>query len=478
VNGNGGLVWQAYAMGIWILGMALFAGLLLARMHKLRRWHREQVERRTVPPWFHELMVATARRIGLDRLPAIVFSEEAVTPAVYGAFRPVLLLPANYTEDLSREEAEHVLLHELAHLKRGDLWLHALGLLLQIVYWFNPLLIWARRQTRHVRELCCDLTIARHLKEKTVRYRKTLLNTARELLTESLEPGMGLLGVFEEPFRLVARLRWLETESWRRRKWGIAASCLVFLIMVPLVLPMAAVDPEAASDAAARSVTDLSLREETRWERYFLVFRTDSEVRSVSELWLGDGRAALLDDDHHLILDRHRNTFTWINPRDRTFVEARLPLDTAGLLSDELKRERGEGTFRTRVEPNGETRDVHGYPCDGYVVTQWEDREGTRHHHFTATVWATKEVEGDVTLAEQLLDHRRRLQPRDRRSIEELNKIRGVQVLLEFEGPGRFLVSERMIAEDVEIALKKPPRNVYEVPADYARKEQLTPADF
>ena len=66
-------------------------------------------------------LIDTSERLGLERVPAIVFSDEAVAPAVYGLFRPVLLLPADYTESLSPEEAEHVLLHELAHLKRGDL---------------------------------------------------------------------------------------------------------------------------------------------------------------------------------------------------------------------------------------------------------------------------------------------------------------------------------------------------------------------
>lgn len=486
-----GLVWQVHAMGIWMLGMALLAALLLLRMTKLRRWHREQEEKKTIPPWFHALMVQVARRIDLDRLPAIVFSEDAVTPAVYGAFRPVLLLPADYTDKLSREDAEHVLLHELAHLKRGDLWLHGLFLLLQVVYWFNPLLIWARKQTRHVRELCCDLTIANLLREKTVGYRKTLLNTTRELLTESLEPGMGLLGVFEEPFRLVARLRWLEKQTWNHRKWMITTSFLVLLIMVPFVLPMAAVDPErtgsmareadklrTTQDAAVPSGTELYFREETRWERYVLFLRTDFEIRSVGEFWIGDQRAAYIEDDRRVILDRTRNTLTYVNPRKRTYVETQLPLDLSTLFSDELKRQRRGKSAGASVEPTGKSREVRGYECDGYAITQWEVRDGKRGTDRKVMVWATTEVDADYTLAEELLDNLRRLLPHDERRLQELRKIRGMQLRLELEGPGGFLTSEKIIAEDVEIARKTPPPEIYDLPADYTRLEQLTLADF
>jgi len=241
------LGWKAIVMLAWILGMGLFVALLADRITRLRRWHKKQVEKKVIPIWYFELLVETTKRLKLGRLPAIVFSKNAKAPAVYGMFRPVLLLPASYLDSLSREDAEHVLLHELAHLKRGDLWLHGLCLLLQIVYWFNPLLIWTRRQMRHVREICCDLTIANVLKEKTMNYRETLLNTARELLTQTAEPGMGLLGVFEDPFRLVARLRWLEKKTWCTRKLMTAAVALVALVMTAAVLPMGSTMKEGAA---------------------------------------------------------------------------------------------------------------------------------------------------------------------------------------------------------------------------------------
>lgn len=241
------LGWKAIVMLAWIAGMGLFVVLLALRMARLRRWHKKQVEKKTIPVWYYELLVEATKRLKLGRLPAIVFSKDTKAPAVYGMFRPVLLLPASYLDSLSREDAEHVLLHELAHLKRGDLWLHGLCLLLQIVYWFNPLLIWTRRQMRHVREICCDLTIANVLKEKTMKYRQTLLNTARELLTQTAEPGMGLLGVFEDPFRLVARLRWLEKKTWRTRKLMTAAVALVALVMTAAVLPMGSAGQEGAA---------------------------------------------------------------------------------------------------------------------------------------------------------------------------------------------------------------------------------------
>ncbi|HPG41260.1 MAG TPA: M56 family metallopeptidase [bacterium] len=242
-------VWQVYAMFAWLLGMLIFAALLLGKIAQLCKWHLMQQERENIPVWFHEILTRTAARLNLDKLPAIVYSDKAVTPAVYGLFNPVLLLPLHYFDTLTEQEAEHVLLHELAHLKRGDLWINALCLLAQIVYWFNPLLVWARKQLRHIGELCCDMTVANILKEKTTHYRQTLLNTARVMLTESLDPGMGLLGVFEEPFRLVNRLKWLEKNTWKDRKLMIVIAAMVFIFMAGFILPMGSQGKQAKSAA-------------------------------------------------------------------------------------------------------------------------------------------------------------------------------------------------------------------------------------
>ncbi len=283
----GQIHWQTYLMGIWMTGMILFSLLLFTKITKLKQWHKHQIEKKTIPPWFHELLVKTTKRMKLGQLPAIVFSNEAVTPAVYGLLRPVILLPANYFKKISKKETEHVLLHELSHLKRGDLWVHGFCLLLQIIYWFNPFIIWARRQIKHVREMCCDFNVSNVLREKTVEYRKTLLNTARALLTESVEPGMGLLGVFEEPFRLVARLKWLEKEIWGKRRIIMSITILSSLFIALTVLPMANAQKESEDtpNVANTSEKDIRIEEDKRaWEPdttgWYYYYLDDSGTRT------------------------------------------------------------------------------------------------------------------------------------------------------------------------------------------------------
>jgi len=76
--------WKIYVFVIWVAGMLVFFSLLIMKMFKLRKWHQQYKENEKIPAWFNELLVDTCNRIGLMSLPAIVFSDKAVTPAVYG----------------------------------------------------------------------------------------------------------------------------------------------------------------------------------------------------------------------------------------------------------------------------------------------------------------------------------------------------------------------------------------------------------
>jgi beta-lactamase regulating signal transducer with metallopeptidase domain len=487
--------WKVSALAVWMIGMIGVTALLLNRTARLRRWHQEQVEKRTVPPWFLDLMVATAERLKLSRLPAIVFSDEIAAPAVYGVFNPVLLLPAS-SATLDREDAEHVLLHELAHLKRGDLWLHGLCLVLQVVYWFNPLLIWARRQLKHVRELCCDITVATHLREKTMEYRKTLLETARRLLSENTEPALALLGVFEEPFRLVARLRWLEKETWRRRTPALLTAALVMIIGVPVLLPMAAADSmgtfddsysaarteshrqtERAGSGSGRRGLAVYVRNEFKFEDLVLGVPIHSELWAVSETWIGDDIIAGTERGRTVIVDRAQQRLLYVDHKHRTWVESPLPLDIPTLFCEHSLKTHQKRRSSGEVTETRRTRRILGRKCRQYDVHSWHVGDGRIHTEEWIKVWASTDVPFDLSLYDDMLYNMRLIYNRDAIYRSELEKIEGLQMGLELRS-GNFLRGRRYFDETVRMEARTPPRGTFSAPAGYTKKERIEDFEF
>jgi len=254
------LNWQFYALTIWSLGTLILGIWLFLRLHSVAGRQGYQAAAASLPPSFYNHLADCSKRLGLRRIPRVAVTKRLTSPAVFGVFAPVLLMPRGYLSKLSRRDTEHLLLHELAHIKRGDLVMHSLYMLLQIVYWYNPLLWLVRRHMHHLRELSCDGTVAELLRERTPAYRQTLLETARRMLTTSVEPGLGLLGLFEDSNYLLVRLNWLTKPTWRYSTMKRAIVATIALLMFACVLPMAQ-GQEPASNEEVTRVSNVSNNE-------------------------------------------------------------------------------------------------------------------------------------------------------------------------------------------------------------------------
>jgi len=231
------LNWHVYVMGLWMLGTGTFGLWLFIRLRRLRQGLPNT--QNSLPVSFYNQLELCAQRVGLQAIPKVVVTNRVIVPAVMGVWRPVLLMPIGFLGQLSRKDTKHMLLHELSHIKRGDLWVHHLYMILQITYWYNPLLWLVSRQMHHLRELCCDASVAGLLKEQTMEYRNTLLDVARRYLSRPTEPSLGMLGLFEDANRLAVRLNWLKKDTHRFKRTRTLLIVLLVGTMLACVLPMA-----------------------------------------------------------------------------------------------------------------------------------------------------------------------------------------------------------------------------------------------
>lgn len=99
--------------------------------------------------------------------------DRVASPFILGMFRPRIILPSSVTP----EEAEHVIAHEQAHLKRLDHFWKPLGFVLLSVYWFNPVLWIAYIFLCKDIELACDERVIRRMSTEEIKsYSSTLLS--------------------------------------------------------------------------------------------------------------------------------------------------------------------------------------------------------------------------------------------------------------------------------------------------------------
>ena len=89
-------------------------------------------------------------------VPVLATAERIVVPKVVGLLRPTILLPASALSGLSAGELEMILAHELAHVRRHDMWVNLLQRLAEAALFFNPALWLLSRRISSLREYCCD----------------------------------------------------------------------------------------------------------------------------------------------------------------------------------------------------------------------------------------------------------------------------------------------------------------------------------
>lgn len=233
------LPWRTGIVLLWLLILAWQA--LLA----VRQWrHARRVLRESQPLCDAALQTTCAqqaRQSGLRRCPRLRVSAAIASPQVIGCWRPTVLMPAGHV--LNADEAAMAFAHELAHVRRGDLWLAWVPALAQWLFCFHPLVRWAMREYALNRESACDAQVLRRDHAAPQDY-------GRLLLRLGVAPPMhaGLAGASPSFHDLKRRLTMLQyTVNQTSHAHGWLAVALIALVGV---LPYRVVAADAANSAA------------------------------------------------------------------------------------------------------------------------------------------------------------------------------------------------------------------------------------
>lgn len=154
-------------------------------------------------------------------------------PAVIGALRPRIVVPADFEAQVDDRARAVVLTHERVHLERGDPAVNALATALQCLAWFNPLVHLGAHRMRIDQEIACDaVVVARHPEARRL-YAEALLNTL--LMSRSIPLGCHWPPAGRHPLKERIAMLNSEPATVRRRTIGAALVCGISLLGVGAV---------------------------------------------------------------------------------------------------------------------------------------------------------------------------------------------------------------------------------------------------
>ncbi|RPE09061.1 hypothetical protein EGT74_18815 [Chitinophaga lutea] len=143
-----------FIVAIYIAGVVFMTIKLCIDLSQLRLMRRQGVSSPGME--WEQYMKALALRMGITRKVQLFISQHLQVPVMIGFLRPVILLPAAMFTNLSPEQLEAILLHELAHVKRNDYLLNIFQSIVETILFFNPFVWWISKNIRLEREHCCD----------------------------------------------------------------------------------------------------------------------------------------------------------------------------------------------------------------------------------------------------------------------------------------------------------------------------------
>lgn len=228
VSAGDALPWREGLAALWLAGAVLLAARFAASSIAAARLR--------------------ARAQVVDRAGAIpvLLSAEIASPVALGVIRPSILVPAAFTE-WSAARRRVVLLHEAAHIERGDLWAHLAAGIAKAIYWYNPLVWFAAARLEDERERACDDFVLA-AGEDACTYADTLIAVARSMQSGLAAPGIPMT----TPSRLESRLRAILDSTIRRASITRAALAAATVATLAISIPLAVLRAQPAEPLSGR----------------------------------------------------------------------------------------------------------------------------------------------------------------------------------------------------------------------------------
>ena len=234
------------AFVIWIAGV-FFCGLWIGQQYfRLRR-------KASALPIAEEgparvAIERAALSLQIQEAPELRISHEDSSPFLIGTLHTSVVIPQSFIDGASPDELETVLLHELVHWKKKDIWIGWVQVVVQCLMWFHPCAWLANSFVNHERETVCDDEVLRSGRVEPEKYSETILRVLKLARGRSFVAS-GLVGVFERGGRIQNRVESIMKFDSKRKRSGVISRVVVVAFAV-MFLPMAPWQTDSTAEAA------------------------------------------------------------------------------------------------------------------------------------------------------------------------------------------------------------------------------------
>jgi beta-lactamase regulating signal transducer with metallopeptidase domain len=245
--------WRKVFVMVWAAGSLAWFSLATIRLIRFGRLVRFA---RPGPSQLQDEADRIAAALGMRWSPVVELLPGRVAPMVWNGFAtPRLLLPADLLGKLDSAAASTLMAHELAHLRRGDHLVRLVEFLALGLFWWHPVVWFARRALREAEEQCCDAWVVSTLSGASKTYATALVDTLDFLAAAPVAPplacGIGHVSDLKRRLTMIMRGSTPKSLCWRE---GLAVLGLATLL--PMLPTLARADSDESDKSSRKGRTD------------------------------------------------------------------------------------------------------------------------------------------------------------------------------------------------------------------------------
>ena len=308
------LIWLVIALGLLIRKMTIYQGFM--------RYIKAGLNPVSDLSVLDRLSIA-AERAGVQKPVELCVNPLVSSPLLMGFFHPCIVLPS---ADIAEKDFQYIVLHELTHYKRRDMFYKWLVQITVCLHWFNPLVHFMSREITRACEFSCDEAVLAEMGgENAEDYGKTLLEAMaavgkykENLGTVTLSENKQLLKE-----RLGAIMKFKKKSKAIRLLTGVLTLCVMFGAAFVGVYPTA--DAKSPNSGTAEKSTPSQTGQLTEMETltikgttYYLV-QNEAQLRAIGTGTYGMDQNYMQQADIQLSSKEWTPIGTWENPFTGTF---------------------------------------------------------------------------------------------------------------------------------------------------------------
>ena len=283
-----------------LIGMAYLLCVLSLLVFRVRSYHALVTHCQSLPIADGQtlnIVLNVCRRLGVRRIPSMRISDEH-PPFVMGFVSPLLIISRHLL--VRPDELETVIVHEIAHLRRGDMFVRYLEWVAGTLFFFWPVVAWINRRLDAAREYACDEWALRQGKLTAPEYARCLLRVVQPMCRPRF--AYAPCSMATNPKTIERRIDMILQSKHctsSRRIWSLLAFAFI-LAWAGFTLTGVAAGPDRAGYDHSRSATEKSVQ-----KRAAAIYNLVREHNAAD--FNRDGALSYLERDTYLVALAMRN---------------------------------------------------------------------------------------------------------------------------------------------------------------------------